>query len=152
MSTVFAVEINAIKAIASPTFEPNTCSATSASGASLAASVSHGTTLTTESATSTYIIVEIARERIRILFKQAEAIFLKNPTRANRYVELARKIAMKVNIRLTKPQKRKFCSHCYTYLKTGTNARIRTRDKKLIIYCQKCKKYTRIPLSPLKEK
>ncbi|MAG77876.1 ribonuclease P [archaeon] len=91
---------------------------------------------------------KIARERIKILFQQAKDIFPKNPKRANRYIELARKVAMKTNLRLTKPQKRKFCSHCYQYLQTGTNARIRTRDKKLIIYCQTCKKYTRIPLSP----
>ena len=95
---------------------------------------------------------KIARERIKILFKQAGDIFAKNPERANRYVEIARKVAMKANLRLTKPQKRKFCSHCYTYLQSGANARIRTRDKKLIIYCQSCKKYTRIPLSPPKVK
>jgi len=90
---------------------------------------------------------KIAKERVKILFQNAEQIFPKNSDRANRYVELARKIAMKVNLRLLKSQKRKFCSHCYTFLKTGVNARIRTRDKKLIIYCQKCKKYTRIPLA-----
>ena len=90
---------------------------------------------------------KIARERIKILFEQAEKIFPKNPERANRYIEIARKLAMKVNLRLTRTQKRKFCSHCYQYLQTGKNARIRTRDKKLIIYCQKCKKYTRLPLS-----
>lgn len=88
---------------------------------------------------------EIARERIKELFKQAEKVFPKSKARANRYIELARKIAMKVNIRIPKVLKRKFCKHCYSYLKPGTNARIRTRDGKVIIYCQECKKYTRIP-------
>ncbi|MBT3985582.1 ribonuclease P [archaeon] len=95
---------------------------------------------------------KIARERIKILFKNAETVFPKNPVRANRYIELARKVAMKANLRLTKTQRRKFCTHCYTYLQTGVNARIRTRDKKLIIYCLSCKKYTRIPLSSPKTK
>jgi len=90
---------------------------------------------------------KIAKERIEILFEKAEDVFQKNPERANRYVDLARKISMKVNLRMPRKFKRKYCSHCYTFLRTGVNARIRTRDKKLIIYCQKCKKYTRLPLS-----
>jgi ribonuclease P protein subunit RPR2 len=90
---------------------------------------------------------KIAKERVEILFEQAQHTFSKNPKRANRYVELARKIAMKVNLRMPRIFKRKYCSHCYTYLQTGENARIRTREQKLIIYCKTCKKYTRIPLT-----
>ena len=88
---------------------------------------------------------KIAKERIKILFQQAEKIFPKNPERANRYTQIARKLAMKVNLRMPRIYKRKYCSHCYIFLRTGVNSRIRTRDKKLIIYCLKCKKYTRLP-------
>jgi len=89
---------------------------------------------------------KIAQERVKILFKEADKVFKKSPKLANRYVELARKIAMKVNYRLPKYLKRKFCKHCYSYLKPGVNSRIRLHKNKVIIYCKICKKYTRIPL------
>ena len=89
---------------------------------------------------------KIAQERIKILFEEADKIFENSPKLANRYVELARKIAMKVNLRLPKQLKRKFCKHCYSYLKPGVNSRIRIHKNKVIIYCKNCKKYTRIPL------
>ncbi len=96
---------------------------------------------------------KIATERVSILFKKAEEIFAKSTTKANRYVTLARRIAMKMNLRLKKEEKLKFCKHCYSYILSGVNAVTRTRDRKLIIYCKICKKYTRIPLNkkPLKK-
>lgn len=87
----------------------------------------------------------IAKERVKILFQQAEKVFPENPERANKYVIQARKVAMKVNLPLGM-YKRKYCKHCYSFLRTGVNARIRTRDGKLIIYCKNCKKYTRMLL------
>lgn len=85
----------------------------------------------------------IAKERINELFNKADEIF---PDKlANRYVSLARKIAMKFNVRLTK-YKRKFCKHCYNYLRSGVNSKTRIHKSKIIIYCENCKKYTRIPL------
>ena len=87
---------------------------------------------------------EIAKNRVEKLFEQAEKT--KSQKLANRYVELARKIAMKVNLRMPRKLKRKFCKHCYSYFRDG-NYRVRTRDSKLVYYCFECKKYTRIPLS-----
>jgi len=89
---------------------------------------------------------DIAKERITILFKQAESRFKENKSLANRYVTLARKLAMKVKIKIPKEHKRKFCKHCYKYLMPGENSRIRTRDGKVIISCFECKKFTRIPM------
>ena len=89
---------------------------------------------------------DIAKERIQTLFKQAGDAFSKNPSLSHRYVTLARKICMKVKLRMPRDLKRKYCKHCYKFLMPGTNARIRTREGKLIIYCLECKKYTRIPL------
>ena len=89
---------------------------------------------------------DIAKERILILFNQAEEVFSKNKSLANRYVTLARKIAMKVRIRIPLELKRKFCKHCYKFLKPGINSRIRTRDGKVIISCFECKNFTRIPI------
>ena len=87
---------------------------------------------------------EIAQERIIILFQQAEKVFSNDKTAANRYVELARKIAMKVKVRIPTHLKRRFCKHCYKYLQPGVNSRIRTRAGKVIISCFECKKFMRI--------
>ncbi|MDO8510880.1 MAG: ribonuclease P protein component 4 [Nanoarchaeota archaeon] len=89
---------------------------------------------------------EIALQRIIILFQQAEDVFQKNKALANRYVSLARKIAMKVHAQIPRELKRRFCKHCYAYLKPGVNARIRTREGKVIISCFECKKFTRIQI------
>jgi len=89
---------------------------------------------------------EIALQRIKVLFREAEEIFPKNKSLANRYISLARKIAMKVHAQIPQELKRRFCKHCYNYLKAGINARIRTRDGKVIISCFECKKFTRIPI------
>ena len=91
---------------------------------------------------------KIAKERILELFKQAD--LTKSQELANRYVFLARKIAMKYNIRSPRELKRKFCKHCYNYFKSGKNFRTRLRDKKVIYYCLNCKKSTYYPY--LKEK
>ena len=92
---------------------------------------------------------EIALQRIKTLFQQAEEIFPKNKALAHRYVYLARTMAMKVHAQIPQGLKRKMCKHCYKYLVPGTNARIRTRDGKVIISCLDCKKFTRIPLKKI---
>lgn len=93
----------------------------------------------------------IAKERILKLFDQAEKSYKKNISLANRYITIARKIAMKSKVRIPPNLKRKFCKHCYKYL-TPNNSRIRIRDQKIIIYCENCKKYTRIPIKQKKYK
>ena len=85
---------------------------------------------------------EIALERIHILFKEAKL----NSSKANRYVQLARRIAMKVNLPIPKEYKRKYCKHCNNYFNTK-NCRVRTRNKMLIYYCLNCKKYTKLKIT-----
>ena len=89
---------------------------------------------------------EIAKERVGILFEKAAKVFSKNKSLANRYVTLARKIAMKVRLRVPREYKRRFCKHCYKYLQPGVNSRVRTQGGKVIISCLECKKFNRIPL------
>ncbi|HLC90189.1 MAG TPA: ribonuclease P protein component 4 [Candidatus Nanoarchaeia archaeon] len=89
---------------------------------------------------------KIAEERIRRLFEMAEEIFQKKPSLAHRYVSLARKIALRVKLRIPRELKRRICSHCYKYLQPGVNARVRTRAGKVIISCFECKKFMRIPV------
>ncbi len=88
---------------------------------------------------------EIARERIETLFKEAKQAFKKDPKLSNRYVKLARELAMKYKIRIPPVLKRKFCKHCYSYLFPSKNLRIRTRNGKVVYYCLDCKKYMRFP-------
>ena len=86
----------------------------------------------------------IAKQHIIELFSQAEVRHNKDPKLANRYVHLARKIAMKVRQSIPFPYKRQFCKHCYSYLHPAKNARIRTSKGKVVIYCKDCKHHTRI--------
>ena len=86
-------------------------------------------------------VKKLALERIKILFREAKL----NPSKANRYVQLARKIGMKVNLPIPKQFKRKFCKHCNNYFLSG-NYRVRTRNKMLIYYCLNCKKYMKLKI------
>jgi len=87
-------------------------------------------------------ISKIALERIAQLFKEARI----NKEKADRYVELARKISMKANISIPSIYKRQFCKHCYKYFKEG-NYRVRTRNKMVIYYCLNCKKYMKFKIT-----
>lgn len=66
--------------------------------------------------------------------------------KADKYVKLARKVAMKNRVRMPSEMKRVFCKHCYTHLKPGINARYRVHKSRVIILCQNCKRFTRVPL------
>ena len=71
----------------------------------------------------------IAKERIKKLFEQGVEMFNTDSRFSDRYIELARKIAMKLNIPFLKSQKRKFCKHCKSYLVPGVNSVHRTNPK-----------------------
>ena len=89
---------------------------------------------------------KIARERIKKLFDMAREEALKeNWERSRRYVRLARKIAMKFNISISK-YKRKFCKKCNTYF-TSKTVRIRTQKKnmKVAYTCLVCGNIQRYP-------
>lgn len=95
---------------------------------------------------------KIALERVKILLKEAEEVFNENKKLANNYVRKARKIAMKVNLRIPSYLKRKFCKHCDSFLMPGKNLRVRTKNNKVVYYCLDCKKYARFMLNSKKSK
>ncbi len=95
---------------------------------------------------------KIALERVKILLKEAEETFNENKELANSYIKKARKIAMKVNLKIHSSLKRKFCKHCYSFFVPGKNLRVRTRNKMVVYYCLDCKKFTRFRLKPKKPK
>jgi ribonuclease P protein subunit RPR2 len=85
----------------------------------------------------------IARERVAVLFHQAELAFPAHPERSNRYVDLARKIAMRQRIRIDREFRRRFCHHCSAYLMPGQNMRVRVHRGNVVITCQHCNKTAR---------
>jgi len=82
---------------------------------------------------------DIAEERITILFNLAKKEIKNHPERAKRYVELARKIGLRYNIRLGKA-KRDFCKNCFTLLLPGLTSQVRIDKGMLVIKCTKCQK------------
>ena len=87
----------------------------------------------------------IAKEHLKELFEQADEKFSERPDLAHRYVQLARLTQMKYKLRMPREYKRKYCKHCYRYIRTGVNGRVRIREGVLTVYCEHCKKYTRTP-------
>lgn len=88
---------------------------------------------------------EIARERITILFSEAEKIFHKYPDFSDRYVEIARKISLKYKVPIPREQKRRICKHCYSYLVPGANCRVRLTGAKVVYFCERCRGFMRYP-------
>ncbi len=88
---------------------------------------------------------DIARERIIVLFQQAERMFGKDRKLADRYVALARKIGMKYKVRISSAMAKKFCRHCYSFLMPSVNVRIRLAGGKVVYYCLNCKHHMRFP-------
>lgn len=92
-----------------------------------------------------------AKKHVDALFIRAKENSTSNPSLANRYVTLARKIAMKFKLRLTPEQKRLFCPHCYRFLSPTRNLRVRVHESRIIYYCLDCKKYWRKPVKTKKK-
>jgi len=93
--------------------------------------------------------IEIARERIDKLLALAEKEFENDLKRSIRYVALARKIAMRYNVRIPKETKRKFCRECNVLLKPGltSQTRLDSKNKTIVIKCLKCNRIYRYPYS-----
>ena len=84
--------------------------------------------------------IQIAKERIAILFSLAEKEFPKHPELSNRYVEIARKINMKFNVPIPGNLKKRFCKECKNYIVYGRNARVRLNSERkyVLITCLNC--------------
>jgi ribonuclease P protein subunit RPR2 len=87
---------------------------------------------------------QISLERIKTLFNQAKHEFSNDPRLSNKYVNLAKKIAMKSKIKMPSIFKRQYCKYCYSYLMQGKNVTVRTTTKTITYTCMNCNRYTRI--------
>ncbi len=84
-------------------------------------------------------MVQIAKERIEILFDMAEKQALKGrQDRANRYVQLARKIGMRYNVRIPREYRMRYCRKCDSFLLPGENAKYRLNNGKISVTCLNC--------------
>lgn len=92
----------------------------------------------------------IARQRVQTLFNLAREIYDEDPLLAQRYVDIARKVAMTAKLRLPRQYRYQICRHCKGFILPGANCRVRIkqfREPHVTITCLKCGKQKRIPLS-----
>ncbi len=92
---------------------------------------------------------DIAKERIERLFELALDAKRKGTGFENRYVEIARKIAMHYKVGIPKPLKRMYCKKCGSFIVVGNNATVRTRasNRAVVMRCAKCGDVFRFPYS-----
>jgi ribonuclease P protein subunit RPR2 len=88
---------------------------------------------------------DIAKERVDILFNLAMKEFSKNSSRSHRYVELARNISKKYNIKIPKKWNRSYCKTCYNFLLLGENSNVRLVSSEVHIKCHECNNVMIIP-------
>jgi ribonuclease P protein subunit RPR2 len=95
---------------------------------------------------------KIAKQRIHILFQQAEQTYPQDPTLAQRYIDLARKIAMRTRIHLPQDLKRRVCPQCKSYLVPGETSRTRIRQRREPHVATTCLKCGHVHRQSLREK
>ncbi len=97
----------------------------------------------------------IAMERVHILFRLAKEAINKEPRLAQRYVDVARRIAMRTRLRLPVEYRRLVCRHCKSFIYPGVNCRVRVKQRRephVVITCLNCGKHMRIPLRKKEER
>ena len=97
---------------------------------------------------------DIAKQRIKILLNLADNYMSRDKEVAERYVTLAKKIAMKNNVRIPKKWKYRFCKKCKQLLVPGVNATFRIRKGRsphIVIRCHNCNAITRYPYKSHRE-
>lgn len=90
---------------------------------------------------------KIALERINILFREAKSMFNEDAKLSDKYVRLARKIAMKYKVKIPSKFRRNFCKRCHSYLMPGKNLRIRAQRGHMVYYCLNCRHIARFVYS-----
>ena len=87
----------------------------------------------------------VALERVVLLFDMASRVFKSESDLSDRYVDLARKIAMKFKVRIPSVLKKQFCKECHCFLVPGSNCTVRLQKSKVVYFCKKCKHFMRFP-------
>jgi ribonuclease P protein subunit RPR2 len=93
-------------------------------------------------------MVRIARERIADLFALAEREAGRPDGRfANRYVQLARKVGTRYNVRLPVEYRELYCRGCSAYWVEGRTVRTRLRGARRVRTCLACGRTRRVPIT-----
>ena len=90
-------------------------------------------------------MIDIAIERMNILFERAEMEFITHPERSHRYTELARKLSMKYNVKIPEKWSRRYCRKCGKFLYYGHNSTVRLVNQRVNIICGECGHVMKIP-------
>ena len=90
-------------------------------------------------------MIDIAIERMNILFERAEMEFITHPERSNRYVELALKLSTKYNTKIPEKWSRRYCKKCRKFLYPGHNCTVRLVNSEVNIFCSECGHVMKIP-------
>jgi ribonuclease P protein subunit RPR2 len=94
----------------------------------------------------TGLMVRVARERIADLFALAEReAHDANVPLADRYVQLARRIGMRYNVRLLPEYAELYCRGCSSFWVEGTSVRTRLRGGLRVRTCLRCGRERRVP-------
>ncbi len=93
-----------------------------------------------------------AKEHMESLFLRAIAVMKDDKSLAQRYVTLARKVAMKFRLQAPSEYKRLYCKHCYKIMIPGETSRVRVHESRVIYHCLNCKKFWRKPLKGKEKK
>ncbi|MEM2947711.1 MAG: ribonuclease P protein component 4 [Candidatus Bathyarchaeia archaeon] len=99
-------------------------------------------------------VKRIAKQRIQTLFRLAIETHKEDPKLAQRYVDIARRVAMAARVRLPTEYRRMVCRHCKSFILPGVSCRVRIKQRRephVVITCLKCGKHMRIPLKRKKK-
>jgi len=94
-------------------------------------------------------IKHLAKGRIKILFDQAAMCMQADPELAQRYVAIARRVAMAAKVRLPIEYRHQICKYCKSFMLPGVNCRVRLqqlREPHVVMTCLSCGGKTRIML------
>jgi ribonuclease P protein subunit RPR2 len=97
---------------------------------------------------------QIALQRVHILLSLAKEVASEDPELAQRYVHIARRVAMRTRLRLPHEYRSLICRKCKSFILPGVNCRIRIQQRRephMVITCLSCGGYTRIPLRGRKQ-
>lgn len=88
----------------------------------------------------------IAQERMETLAQLAhERAVEGRMVFAQRYADLARKLAMRYQTGLPTSWRRRLCRSCYAYMHPGATARVRLTNTRVVWTCAKCGHANRFP-------
>lgn len=92
---------------------------------------------------------KIALQRIHSLFQLARDVIREDEELAQRYIAIARKIAMAARVRIPREYRRQICRGCKKFILPGVNCRVRIQQRRephVVVTCDYCGRHMRFPI------